>query len=326
MKTKSKKLYQKVTNKPKKFGNNNVNSINIIMNPNEEGHKHKPSLAQPGPGSGASVIQELARITPPSLEDARQIIGRASRNAEPNAPDINVSDVIDAGIQTEAQEILTNADRVEQLAQQVAQLEEERETILNQSEEMFRASRANNENLENEKLVLQNKLNEETAEKGLIMEHLEKFVQQEQDRLMNLADADVQTDRGFFYPVEEYTEALENAYEELTPPTADPDVSSIVSNQLMNLASAAAREALGADENNEMYRTPSPRGPRDTPIAPRDSSRLQERTNAQQIPMASMNSQFARNQDVLESRLQRRPPNKKKRKEADYLELSEVDI
>ena len=29
--TKQKKLYQKVNNKPKKFGNNNVNSINIIL-------------------------------------------------------------------------------------------------------------------------------------------------------------------------------------------------------------------------------------------------------------------------------------------------------
>ncbi len=249
MKTKSKKLYQKVTNKPKKFGNNNVNSINIIMNPDDD--KQKPHLAQPGPGSGASVIQELARITPPSLEDARQIIGRVTRNTEPNAPDIDVSDVIDAGIQTEAQEIVSNANEVQNLARQIAILEEERSAMLEQSEVLFEASRSTNENLQNEYNVLQNRLNEETAEKGIIMEHLENFVRQEQDRIQNMTDADVQTDRGFFNPIQEYTEALGNAYEELTPSTPDPDV-----NQLTNLASAAARQALGADDNNEMYMTP----------------------------------------------------------------------
>ena len=34
--SKQKKLYQKVNVKPKKFGNQNTNAINIIINPDEK--------------------------------------------------------------------------------------------------------------------------------------------------------------------------------------------------------------------------------------------------------------------------------------------------
>ena len=67
--TKQKKLYQKVNNKPKKFGNNNVNSINIILGEHDREAIQKQK--GPGPGAGSQVIQEAESLTIQKLKTAK---------------------------------------------------------------------------------------------------------------------------------------------------------------------------------------------------------------------------------------------------------------
>lgn len=120
MKKPSKKLYQKVTSKPKKVKNNNVNSINIILNPHEE-----RGSARPSGGAGPQVLQELSRITPPSLEDARQILARFQQRDPEAAKGATISGIREKGFQTEAVELVDNAQQTEVLSQQNEQLVDE---------------------------------------------------------------------------------------------------------------------------------------------------------------------------------------------------------
>ncbi len=345
MKKASKKLYQKVNNKPKKFGNNNVNSINIILNPDDE----KKQLQRPGGGAGSQVIQELARITPPSLEDARQVLGRAQRLGEPVG---DIDDVRKAGMSNEVQAALVEEAQRQQVARDNEELQSEldqRDSIIGSFAESIIENMSNISSNASEIFSLRadtendvDELNRELRQhQSRELENDEAILQREAnmlklEELMNEDDFDEP-------PVGAITQqqvANMAVNQFLTPPTAGRPETSDEVNPLRNYSALEQRFNQSRAEDERLkseieelrtqlltpVRTPSPQGPRNTPTAPRDITRLQSRVsaNTQQIPMASITSQFARNQDAVESRLLRRPP--RKRKEPDMSYYKEADI
>lgn len=78
MANKNKKLYQKVNVKPKRAGNTNTNSINIIIHPDEM-YKHKET-----PRPSTSIMNALSQ--PVSTDDSmvKQVLDRANRSDEGN--------------------------------------------------------------------------------------------------------------------------------------------------------------------------------------------------------------------------------------------------
>jgi len=343
-----KKLYQKVKNQPKKVKNNNVNSINIILNPHEEGNVGK-QLQRPSGGAGAPVIQELARITPPSLEDARQVLGRAQRLDEPIG---NISDIQQAGINDEVQAALVQEAQRQQDVMEREELQNEldqRDSIMgsiaqsmidNMSGISSNASeisslRADTENdIDELNRALQQHQSQEmeaNLQREGNMLKLEELMDEDEVAVppQEIGALTNYLQRGYEYldemkrAIEQQEAANQSVNLFLTPPTADrPEPSAEVYNPIdeglqQQLDASKARDLTLQREIEELrsqlltpVRTPSPPGPRSTPTAPRDASRLQTRVNAatQQIPIASMNSLFARDQDAIESRLKRLRP------------------
>ena len=74
MANKNKKLYQKVNVKPRRAGNTNTNSINIIIHPDEM-YKHKET-----PRPNTSIMNALSQ--PVSTDDSmvKQVLDRANRS------------------------------------------------------------------------------------------------------------------------------------------------------------------------------------------------------------------------------------------------------
>ena len=128
---KQKKLYQKVNVKPKKFGNQNTNAINIIINPdeNEEMYNKNPS-SRPNNSSILNTIQQQPREVDPS--SMSNILNRANRQEK----NITAEDVQNLQNEQVNQEQLNMIRMQEQLIQQENQLEQMKEEALNRIEEL----------------------------------------------------------------------------------------------------------------------------------------------------------------------------------------------
>ncbi len=128
--SKQKKLYQKVNVKPKKFGNQNTNAINIIINPdeNEEMYNKNPS-SRPSNSSILNTIQQPREVDPSSMLN---ILNRANRQEK----NITAEDVQNLQNEQVNQEQLNMIRMQEQLIQQENQLEQMKEEALNRVEEL----------------------------------------------------------------------------------------------------------------------------------------------------------------------------------------------
>jgi len=269
MKKASKKLYQKVTNKPKKFGNNNVNSINIILNPEEEKQLQKSA----GAGAGPQVLQELARITPPSLEDARQILGKTQRDNENSGK--TIGDIQQQGIQQEVAEVIDNAKVAQQTQTENEALAEQ---IASQQDALTSLA----------EIAIQT----DPIDTSNDNEAMEQYHRQMQNEINNL-----EQDRAVL------SEIVERMSAEATYQTAG-NLGEIVRN---NLAGRVAQDVFNSPPprwSDLRFATPPRGGPIfNTPTAPRGNNpqtRVQD--NSQQVPLpASFNSHFARGTDVKES-------------------------
>lgn len=112
----SKKLYQKVNNKPKKFGNNNVNSINVIVNPKDEPeHQHMPN----------PIVNNLMDIVPPSNADIQQIASRAAQDGRT----ISAEEIRDAGMQNEISEAMQQNAELMNFQERYQEMEAENENM-----------------------------------------------------------------------------------------------------------------------------------------------------------------------------------------------------
>lgn len=289
MKKASKKLYQKVTNKPKKFGNNNVNSINIILNPEEEKQLQKSA----GAGAGPQVLQELARITPPSLEDARQILGKTQRDNENSGK--TIGDIQQQGIQQEVAEVIDNA----KVAQET---QTENEALAEQiaSQQDALASLA--------EIAIQT----DPIDTSNDDEAMEQYHRQMQNTIYSLEQDRADDMRN----IQMLSELVERISAEATYQTAG-NLGEIVRN---NLAGRVAQDVFNSPPprspllSDLRSTTPPTRGPIfNTPTAPRGNNpqtRVQD--NSQQVPLpASFNSHFALGTDVQERYNRPTRPKKK---------------
>jgi len=234
MKKPSKKLYQKVTNKPKKFGNNNVNSINIILNPHEESGSTIKQLQRPSGGAGPQVLQELSRITPPSLEDARQILGRAQQKEEDEGK--TISEIQRQGVANEVAEVINNAQIAEQVEAENVRYAEQIERQQNTLSSLADLAIQTDATVDDETLLareeanrVQQRLTAATDElmrsydNQLLLEEERNAYAQELEELKEAYDYM----RGELAGIDEATQSLRNRIpvsEELTPPQETPSV------------------------------------------------------------------------------------------------------
>lgn len=300
--TKQKKLYQKVNNKPKKFGNNNVNSINIILGEHDREAIQKQK--GPGPGAGSQVIQELSRIKPPSLEDARQILGRTVRDEKTN---MTVDDIRNQGVQTEVAEVIDNA-RVAQETQ--TENEAYAEQIASQQDALGALA----------EIAIQTDPIDTADDEEMLMQQYHRDMDNQINSLEQERDDDVGRIQSLSEMIEGQEQIIKQIVADATYQTAG-NLGEIVRN---NLAGRVAQNMFNSPPPRDTppwsdlrFATP-PRvggGPLYTPTAPRGnnlSSRVQNTT--QQVPLAaSFNSQFAQGTDVPEraNRPTRPRPNKK---------------
>ena len=79
--TKTKKLYQKVDVKPKRFGNNNTNAINIIIRPEEKEKNEEEERAEKTTRPSSTQILNTLSQQPSAMDDGmkHQVLGRVSR-------------------------------------------------------------------------------------------------------------------------------------------------------------------------------------------------------------------------------------------------------
>jgi hypothetical protein len=110
------KLYQKVNNKPKKFGNNNVNSINVIVNPKDEPEHQR----MPNP-----IVNNLMDIVPPSNADIQQIASRAAQDGRT----INAEEVRNAGMQSEISEAMQQNAELINFQERYGEMEHDNEKL-----------------------------------------------------------------------------------------------------------------------------------------------------------------------------------------------------
>ena len=128
--SKQKKLYQKVNVKPKKFGNQNTNAINIIINPDEnEGMYNKNPTSRPNNSSILNTIQQPREVDPSSMLN---ILNRANRQEK----NITAEDVQNLQNEQVNQEQLDMIKMQEQLIQQEKQLEQIKEESLSRIEQI----------------------------------------------------------------------------------------------------------------------------------------------------------------------------------------------
>lgn len=297
MKKPSKKLYQKVTNKPKKFGNNNVNSINIILNPHEETGSGK-QLQRPSGSAGPQVLQELARITPPSLEDARQILGRAQQKEEDEGR--TISDIQQQGVAQEVAEVIDNA----KIAQQV-QTENDRyaEQIARQQDTL--SSLAD--------LAIQTDPVETAEDEARLAEEQQRILQKSlmSEELMRSRNNQIRLEKELDDYANQYQE-LKEAFDYMRGELAGIDEAA---QSLYNRIPQPQQE-LTPPSTKTIFDTPSPspglgffgEGPIVSPQRTRETSRRPTR----QVPLAaSFNSQFALGTDVPERANKKVIPRKK---------------
>ena len=112
------KLYQKVTNKPKKFGNNNVNSINVIVNPKDEPEQASNSNSNP-------FVNNVLDIRPPSDGDIQQIASRAAQDGRT----INAEEVRNAGTQNEISEAMQQNAEMMDFQQRYEEMEQDNDRL-----------------------------------------------------------------------------------------------------------------------------------------------------------------------------------------------------
>jgi len=165
------KLYQKVNNKPKKFGNNNVNSINVIVNPKDEPEHQR----MPNP-----IVNNLMDIVPPTNADIQQIASRAAQDGRT----INAEEVRDAGMQTEIGEAMQqNAEQInfQERYEEMEQHNERLTELVGRMENMF------TDTLEEEVRIRLNQALEQ--QEGRELEPMREVEQQETiNEVLNKAD------------------------------------------------------------------------------------------------------------------------------------------
>ena len=122
---KQKKLYQKVNVKPKKFGNQNTNAINIIINPdeNEEMYNKNPS-SRPNNSSILNTIQQQPREVDPSSK--QMILGRAMRENVP-LTGTQLDEIENNRVNQEQVEMIKKQKRIDEFMAQQEQLDEQRQ-------------------------------------------------------------------------------------------------------------------------------------------------------------------------------------------------------
>ena len=290
--TKQKKLYQKVNNKPKKFGNNNVNSINIILGEHDREAIQKQK--GPGPGAGSQVIQELSRIKPPSLEDARQILGRTVRDEKTN---MTVDDIRNQGVQTEVAEVIDNA-RVAQETQ--TENEAYAEQIAAQQDALGALA----------EIAIQTDPIDTANDEDMLMQQYHRDVDNELNYLVQERGDDLSRIEFLLDTIESQEQIMKRIVAMSNYQTTG-NLGEIVRN---NLAGRVAQNMFNSPPPRDTppnppwsdlrFATPPPTrgGPRYTPTAPRGDnlvSRVQNTTL--QVPLAApLNSQFAQGTDVQE--------------------------